>query len=148
MTVHTAKATIVLVLTVGGIFWWLHSGADLLRENTGFEAFLQTHRGHALFSAHSLVLWFVVLSTVLYPPIIWFCVCMTALDPRMARELIFSRGSLVAWFAPVTFTLFVGFILTLRVVASLAAWLWFLGSIVFIVTLVVCGVAGSIFRRR
>lgn len=122
-----------MVATFGGIFWWLHFGAELVMTNPRLNAFLDAHRGHGFFSFDSLILYLVVACVLLYPPIIWFWTCMTALVPSFARETIFNRSSLAAWFAPITLALFVSFLLLIKILVTLAGWLLLSGSILLLV---------------
>lgn len=113
-----------------GMFWWIGVGSELVLSNPDVSEFVDSYRGYG-FSIEGILLWLILASILLYPIVVWFCLCFAVLDASLIRQMLFSKGAIWAWLAPITFTLLIVFIVVLRVLASIAAWLFFIGTFGF-----------------
>lgn len=142
------KASFILILLIGGMLWWIHSGFSLLIKVPVIELYVASLRGHEFFSVESTILVALLAFLLVFPVSVWFIACI----------IFFSRGGLektfiaksIGW-AVVSPVLFLGLMLILfllRVITSIAGWLVSLFLVLVIVFYIVSSLIKLILKKQ
>jgi len=142
------KTSFFLILLIGGTLWWVNSGFSHLIKVPALELYIEPLRGHDFFSIESVVLVVLTAFLLVFPIPVWFIACILLLS-RGGVEKSFLVKS-IGW-AIISPALFLGLVLILfflRVVTSIAAWLFSLFLLLAIVFYIASSLIKFVVKRQ